>query len=310
MAQQHSEKLSYLSGKLVETIYDEELLSLWNNTEAHVQSTFLKSVLIGREEKIGILEEDFAKAIKKCIDDDRDKYYIDKLEDSFFGGRLESTGIMREYDENCSSYVETLKTVNETKEDAVQEEPLDNAFNWIGDTINNYLTGLFPIYPYAPEKVQFLVNGTYYGDQFIGLRISADGCISFVDAIDSFLNALCYTETISGIIKALASLLPKYLGGTILYCTSIALYLRSIFASLWSNVCSFLSTSPIGIAISLVLTFFATAAILTLVNIFICGCLQIDYICGFVIHNGWFNIESFCTNPLDPNNTPIRIPFC
>ncbi len=92
----------------------------------------------------------------------------------------------------------------------------------------------------------------------------------------------------------------------VLNVASVIAYLNSLFGSLWGQIVSFLSTNPVGITIAAILSILALLAITTLINIFICGCLQIDYISGIVFH-GWFNFEFVQTDVLSskPNSRPV-----
>lgn len=303
LMQQQSEKISYLSGKMAENVYEKELLSLWNDVGEEAQNAFTRKTLIDREEKLGILDKGLANGVREYYKDDNN-YCVNRLENAFFNDTIISSGIMYEYDDVCSSFVKIVETADEMQEQKPAEEEIQGeAHNWVSDVIKNYTSGVFPIYDYNPEKVQFLVNGTYRGEPFIGLRASADACVSLVDSIDSFLNNLLLASAITGAMTKLLSAMKA----AVLFGASLQVYLQSVIAPLWAKIVAFLSTTPIGLAISLILTVLAAVAISTIISLFVCGCMYVDYMSGVIIH-GWFNYEfvsTDITNQIMPNTKPV-----
>ena len=302
--QEEANKISYISQKTADLIDYREVVSFTEKMDIETQSSFFAKIMVDREEKLGLLDKGTAYDVRKVCETNFFNKNVASLEDAYFGGKIATSGIMRDYDGACSSFVETVEKVDEMQEEKPVEEELQaSGYDWVGDVAKNYVTGMFPIYPYNPEKVKFQINGTYLGDPFIGIRASADACLALVDAIDSFLNIITVGATIAGDLAALAALLPAALvTGVKLNILSIVLYIYSVIGPLWAKFMAFLANNPIGIAISLILTVLAVVAVDTVIQLFVCGLRQIHYISGMVIHPGFFNLQFFQTYIYGMNN--------
>ena len=301
---EQSQNITYLSGKMADIVGEEKIMSFFHDVEGDAANALFRKTIFDRGEKLGLIDADLAKSARYFYEADYRDLHVEEMEKSLFGERLSYSGVMCEYDDASSRYVETVKKVDDMEEQKPVEEELSaSGHDWVGDTWKNYTTGIFPIYPYNPEKVIFLVNGTYMGEPFVGLRVSADGCIALVDSIDSFLNFITVGAAISGTvgkaITALAALMPTvhaFLTGATLHVASILLYLHSIIGPLWAKISTFLSTTPIGAAIAIVLTLLAFIVLSTVIELFVHGVQGRDYMNGAIIH-GWFNFEYVSTDP-------------
>jgi hypothetical protein len=311
--QEEANKISYYSQKTADLIDYCDVVSFTEEMDVETQNFFFAKTIVDREERLGILDKEIAYNIRKVCETDFFNERVSSLENAYFGEKIATSSIMHDFDDACSSFVETVQKVDEMQEEKpVEEEIQASGYDWFGDVAKNYVTGIFPIYPYNPEKVKFQINGTYLGDTFIGIRVSRDACLALVDSIDSFLNFITVGGAISGAagkaITGLAALMPTvqaFLRGATLNVLSIVLYIYSVIAPLWAKLMKFLTTTLIGFAITLILTVLATAAVTIVVQLFVCGLRQIDYINGIVIHPGFFNIQHLPTNIFGTNNPPF-----